>query len=279
VGITARDRKSSEYVAWLKSGLLCLALLPTSLIGETISIRHREGLVHGFLALSTLEGETIANGDLTQVARGDRVTNHLHFDFKDGSVHDEMTAYSERGSFKLIRYHLKQKGPSFPRTLDTTVDGMSGQATVRYSDDDGKPKVETEKIKATADLANGLVLTLLKNILPETKETKVTMVASTPKPRLVTLAITPQQEATFAVGVSRRKATLYAVKVEIGGVAGIVAPLLGKQPPDTHVWILGGDAPCFVKSEGPMYFGGPIWRIELISPSWPKETENSATAH
>jgi hypothetical protein len=38
---------------------------------------------------------------------------------------------------------------------------------------------------------------------------------------------------------------------------------------NTHVWILGGEAPAFVKLEGPLYFGGPIWRIELASPVWP----------
>jgi hypothetical protein len=43
------------------------------------------------------------------------------------------------------------------------------------------------------------------------------------------------------------------VKVKIGGIAGLVAPLLGKQPPDTHVWVLTGDAPAFVKLEGPLY--------------------------
>ena len=61
----------------------------------------------------------------------------------------------------------------------------------------------------------------------------------------------------------------YAVKVEIGGVAGLVAPLVGKQPPETHVWILEGEAPAFVKFEGPLYEGGPIWRIELTHPTWP----------
>ena len=33
--------------------------------------------------------------------------------------------------------------------------------------------------------------------------------------------------------------------MELGGIAGIVAPIIGKQPPDLHVWILGGDAPAF----------------------------------
>jgi hypothetical protein len=121
------------------------------------------------------------------------------------------------------------------------------------------------------DVANGIVLTLLKNIRPDAPRTTVSMVAATPKPRLVKLVISPQGEEPFSTGGFRRKAMHYVVKVEIGGLSGLVAPLLGKQPPDIHVWILGGRAPAFVKSEGPLYFGGPIWRIELTSPVWPRE--------
>jgi hypothetical protein len=40
------------------------------------------------------------------------------------------------------------------------------------------------------------------------------------------------------------------IVILVARVSGRVLPLLGKQPPDTHVWILGGDAPAFVKSEG-----------------------------
>jgi hypothetical protein len=71
----------------------------------------------------------------------------------------------------------------------------------------------------------------------------------------------------------------YVVKVEIGGLSGAFAELLGKEPPDTHVWILEGKAPAFVKSEGPLAFGGPIWRIELVSPTWsrPASTETKQT--
>ena len=46
---------------------------------------HR-GLVHGFLVLSTMDGNRLAQGDLNLVAVNDRVTNRLVFRFKDGSV-------------------------------------------------------------------------------------------------------------------------------------------------------------------------------------------------
>jgi hypothetical protein len=126
----------------------------------------------------------------------------------------------------------------------------------------------SERLKLPPDIANGMILTLLKNIRPDVPQTTVSMVAATPKPRLVKLLISPEGEDSFSVGGSSYKATRYVVKVEIGGVAGVVAPLVGKEPQDTHVWILGGDAPAFVKSEGPLSLGGPTWRVELTSPVW-----------
>lgn len=135
--------------------------------------------------------------------------------------------------------------------------------------------MSTKHLDLPTDVANGLLFTLLKNLGSDTPQAKVSMIATTPKPRLVKLAITSQGEEPFSIAGSSRKARHYVVKVEIGGAAGVVAPLLGKQPPDIHVWILGGDAPAFVKSEGPLYFGGPIWRIELVNPVWPRAQGDS----
>jgi len=61
------------------------------------------------------------------------------------------------------------------------------------------------------------------------------------------------------------------VKVEIGGIAGMFAPLLGKQPADTNIWVAFGEAPAFVRSEGPLSLGGPIWSIETTTPVWPPQ--------
>jgi hypothetical protein len=254
----------------------CVTLLqPGTMSGAPVAVRHAEGLVHGFLALRTLAGDTLADGDLIQVARGDRVTSRLVFHFKDGSVHDETAVFSQRRNFRLLSDHLVQKGPAFQHPMEVLIDGSTGQVTVHSTGDDGQEKVVTEHLDLPPDLANGMVLTLLKNVRSDAGQMTVSMVAATPKPRMVKLAITAQGEEPFSVGGSNRKATHYVVKVEIGGAAGVVAPLLGKQPPDTHVWILGGEAPAFVKSEGPLYFGGPIWRIELVSPVWPRPTGGS----
>jgi hypothetical protein len=177
--------------------------------------------------------------------------------------------FSQSQQFRLLSDHLVQKGASFPQPIDMMIDTPKGQVTVRY-DDHGQSKVATEHMKLPADLANGLILTMLKNASAAAPPTSVGFIAATPKPRLVKLAISTTGEESFTTGSAARKATHYVLKVGIGGVAGAVAPLVGKQPPDSHVWILGGDAPAFVKSEQPLYSGGPVWRIELVSPVWPK---------
>jgi hypothetical protein len=87
-------------------------------------------------------------------------------------------------------------------------------------------------------------------------------------PRLVKLVISRVGSARFSVGDTPRAATDLLVRTDIGGLTGVLAAVFGKQPPDAHVWVMGGDEPVFVKSEAPMYPGGPILRTELASPQW-----------
>jgi hypothetical protein len=246
-------------------------LLPKPLLADAVPVRQMEGLLHGFLVLRTLNGDSLATGDLTQVTNGDRVTSNLVFRFKDSSIFEETSVFSQRRTFRLLTYHLVQRGPAFKRPTDMTIKASTGQVIVRYIDD-GKEKTLTEHLKLPVDLANGIVTTLMNHIDPKAAKTELSMVASTPKPRLVKLAISPEGDDSFSIGGSVLKATRYVVKIEIGGISGIVAPIIGKQPPDIRVWMLGGKAPAFLKSEGPLYDDGPIWRIELASPVWPSDT-------
>jgi hypothetical protein len=112
---------------------------------------------------------------------------------------------------------------------------------------------------------------LLKNGKPEAPPS-MHFVAATPKPRVVRLETSAVGEEPFVVAGDTRTAVHYVLKVEIGGFTGFFAKLLGKQPPDTHVWIQHGDFPAFVRSEGPLAVGGPTWRIELTGPRWQNES-------
>jgi hypothetical protein len=252
--------------------LLAVAvLLPAQpLMADQVRVRHAEGRIHGFLLLRDMDDKILASGGVTQLANGNRVTTELKFQFKDGSVHEETSVFTQQRTFRLLTHRLVQKGPAFKRPTDMSLNTSTGQVTIRYTDDDGKEKTITERMKLPADLANGIVSTLLSDIDAKAPKTTLSMLVSTPKPRLVKLEISPAGEDSFSIGGSAAKAMRYTVKIEIGGISGVIAPLIGKDPPDTHIWMVGGKAPGFLKSEGQLFEGGPIWRIEMASPVWPK---------
>src|SRR5437763_14587686 len=58
------------------------------------------------LAVRTLEGKAIADAQMTQDARVDRVTTHPIFRFKDRSIYEATTIFSQRGPFRLSSDHL-----------------------------------------------------------------------------------------------------------------------------------------------------------------------------
>ncbi len=260
----------------MRSRILCLLLTSTCILSgvaasaSPVAVRYKEGMIHGFLVLSTLDGVAIAAGDVTQVTRGDQVTTQIAFRFKDGSRQEETTVFSQRGNFRLISYRMVQKGPAFKNASDLSVTCATGQVTVRYTDDDGKEKVVNEHLALPPDLGNGLIPILLMNMREGTPQIAIPMVVAAPKPRLVKIVVTPQGTEPFSLAGFSREAMHYVGKVELGGVAGVVAPIVGKQPPDVEIWILGGEAPVVLKSETLSYMGGPMWRTELAAPDWPQ---------
>lgn len=268
---------TGRLTAAIVVGLSSLAPAPAQ--AAPVKVLHWEGLAHGFVALGSLDGVALADGDLVQTTRatsnGNRVTARLTLRFGDGSLHQETTVYLQRRTFRLVSNHVVQKGPAFKRQLDSTITA-DGHVTVHYTDEDGKPGALDEHVDLPADVANGMLLAILKNISPSAPKTTVSLVAITPKPRLIKLEITPAGEEPFSTGGMRRKAMHYVLKVDVPGVAGAVASVLGKTPPDSHLWVLTGEAPTFVKAEWPLSAEGPVWRIEQVSPVWPSSSPSPA---
>ena len=237
---------------------------------EPVRVRHPEGTLHGYLSLRTEQGQVVAQGDLINIVHGDRVTARLTFHFKDGSLDDETTVFTQRGVFHLISDHHVQRGPYFPHPLDMTIDVGKGTVITRTPGKDGKDEIATEHMKMPADLYNGMATPVIKNLNTDAPETKFAMIVSTPKPRLVTLAVSPQTPGKFELAGFSHKALVYEIKIELGGIAGILAPVIGKQPPNIFMWIEGGEVPAFLRETGPLFEGGAVLSINLIGPTWPE---------
>jgi hypothetical protein len=244
-------------IAILAALALTFTLSGTAL-ADPISVRFTEGIGRGFPVLRDAKGEKIAQGDLVQVARGDRVENRLTFRFRDGSFYDETVVFSQRDVFTLLSYRLVQRGPSFPESIDATVDRGSGRYTVRYKGDEESPEeVVKGKFEMPADAYNGLLSMLMKN-LPTGESATVQIIAFTPKPRLVKMLLMPSTEDTVMMSETAVPSTRFLVKPQLG----LFASLLVAEIPDIKIWVSGGEAPAFLRFEGPLYFMGPIWRID-----------------
>jgi hypothetical protein len=236
---------------------------------EPIPVRHLEGFVHGYVVLKDLNDTLLAAGDITQLPSGNPTTMALTLHFKDGSLYEETSVFSQQHVFKLLAYKQVMKGPAFPRPQTTTIDTSTGNVTIVTTEKDGKPKTIAKQLSLPPDLANGIVSMLLTDVDPKV-ETVLSMLVASPEPRLVKLKIAAAGEDAFSIGGSGFKATHYVIKIDLGPVTGTVAKVIGKQPPPTDIWVAAGPAPIFLKSEGQLFADGPIWRIELASPSWPK---------
>ena len=259
--------------SWLPIAILVCFWRPGAQ-ADSIPVRHVEGTIHAFLELRAQDGSVVASGDSVQVVHGDRVTTQTLFSFKDGSIDDETTVFSQHRTFQLIAYHHIQKGPSFPHPMDVMIDAHSGQVTVRSTGKDGKEEIKTNHVNLPPDLANGMVPLVVENLPSDAAETTVSMLVAAPGPRVVKLVLSKHGEENFSVGGSPRNAIHYEIKIELGGVAGVVAPIIGKAPPDIQIWAIGGDVPTFIREQGPLYSEGPTMTIQLASPVWPNSPKS-----
>ncbi len=75
-----------------------VVLFAGALNGDTVAVRHQEGLVRGFLVLRSLDGKILAGVDNFRTAESDRVTIKLVYRFRDGSFREETTVFTRAGS-------------------------------------------------------------------------------------------------------------------------------------------------------------------------------------
>ena len=253
------------------AALGAIALIATgspAALAAPIAVRYLEGVTHGFLVLRGPGGEILAEGDLLQVARPEGVDSRLVFRFRDGSLYDETVVFTQEKVFTLQRYHLVQRGPTFPEELEVAFDRKGGRYQVRARRGGGEAETATGEAELPPDLYNGMMIMLLRNLGKGAAET-VHVLAFTPKPTLVQLEMAPVGEETVLAGDRRLQATHYVLTPKLGLLRGAAAAVLGKTPPDYHSWIVTAGAPAFVAIDGPLYTGGPIWRIETASPRGP----------
>ncbi len=257
--------------------MVMVALMSSIADAAPVAVRFAEGVTHGFLLVRSLAGETIGQGEMTQVVKeGDLVENRLVFRFKDGSLHDERVAFSQQRVFTLISYRLVQRGPSFPEQLDVSIDRGTSEFTVRSkTGEQEKEEVVTGQVDLPKDVYNGMLITVSKNLQKGADET-VSIHTFLPSPQVIKVQILAVDEQPVHIGDLSSKATQYMFKPQIGMIRELLGKVTGKLPAHFHYdcWIMVDEAPSFVKFEGPLQLMAPVVRIELVSPRLPAKPED-----
>jgi hypothetical protein len=254
-------------------GIHCLGLVTFAVLSwpscsssaQAVSVRMHEGPSHGYIALRDAKGKIIASGEDIQNVHGQRIESRLVLHFNDGSIDDD-TSIAEQGEvFRLISNHHIQKGPSFPQTLDVLIDTAAQQVNFVK---DGTKETKSEHMDLPVGLSNGIFFTVIRNLKITGSEVEVPYLAVSSKPRLITLAISLDGTDRYRVAGASYKAMRYLVKIKLGGLSGAIAPAIGKDPGNFHIWVSSGPVPTVLRADGPLFDGGPVWSLQLASPTW-----------
>lgn len=263
-----RPRQWRASLLTVLAVLLTVLLVPARASSKPVAVSFAEGAAHGYLVVQDGSGESIGHGELLQTVRGSLVESRLVFRFKDGSLFDEKTTFSQRRVFTLQKYRLIQRGPSFPEELDIRMDRKSSRYRVRSRAGPHQSEAVTAgRLDMPRDAYNGLIGTLLKN-LPSGKSATVSIVAFTPEPRLIALDLRPEAKEPVQVGDLLKAATRWVLEPRIQGVVHFFGKVLGQLPDEFRYrfWIIHDGIPAFARFEGPLHLMGPVWRIEVLSP-------------
>jgi hypothetical protein len=243
-----------------------LALLPAAAIAAPVAARRRQEPMHQLLVVKSADGKVIANGEEICTADGNRIRSDLVFRFLDGSLDEQITIFTQDQVFRLINDRHVQKGPSFPTSLDFTVDVPSSTVTW-HQQKSGRDKVYSEHVALPDDVANGLIPLLAENVAPGSAGLQVSWIAVALRPILVTITVQPDPSPAPASAPSHAQRLL--LHPELHGLAWLVAPLLDKQPADLHFSVSDDPQPSFLRVVGPFYQGGPVWTVENVGPEIP----------
>lgn len=252
--------------------LFAIFIVSTVVPAEPVAAHYKQGCGHSFLKLLGEDGKTLAVGEDLTTVHGSRVTSRLTFRFRDGSIDDDTTVFDQRHDLRVISDHHLQKGSSFPHPLDVRIDVPSAQVTIH---DLKSGKETSEHVDLPSDVGNGVVLNFIENLPAGVSQTTMSYVTVGSKARLVKLVISAAGRDIFSIAGTRHRARKYEIKVELGGLAAVMAPILGKQPKPGCIWLMDDKVPAFLKMQTPLYEGGPVWTIQQASPVWTVQASNS----
>jgi hypothetical protein len=211
-----------------------------------VAVRSSIGDLHGFPSLSDTAGRVIADGELRQERRGDRVVVHVRWVFGDGREVDEHDEFEVARQLAQVRFAWSERSRGEERRR-FEVDFETGRAlaVTRERGEAKREEVHLDLPRGRAFAGYGTALAVAELPLERgAANAELTFVAFTPKPRTVDLEVRRDgQEAVSAGGraIPCDRLTLHAkIPFPIG---------LFVHPDDAHLWFTHTAPRALVRAE------------------------------
>jgi hypothetical protein len=230
------------------ASVLLLVLLIVARPSPAVELHGQPGDLHGFPSMSDATGKLIADGELTQLRKGERIFVHAVWRFTDGRVAEEddelrVVPGLEQDAFRWI----ERRGTTELRRVE--VDFRTGRATVAQLEG-GKQKTWDEKLDLPAGNAFTGYSTALaaaqfrEELRDKDARRELTFVAFTPKPRTVTLEISRTQGESVRVAGRDLAADLFTLHPKIPFPLSLFA-----KAPDARLWFTHSAPPALLRAQ------------------------------
>ncbi len=224
---------------------LALPFLLAAAAAGPVPVRHALGDLHGFPSMSDPAGKVIADGELTQERRGERLVVHVRWAFADGRRADERDEFRVGGELEQERFAwVETKGGEELRRFE--VDFATGDASSVTRDRDGKPKHEKAQLdlpRGRAFAGYGTALAVSELSLGTGAKAEITFVAFTNAPRAVTLQVHNEGEEDVRVAGRSVRCDRITLHPELPFPIKLFA---GAK--DAHLWLTHAPPPALVRA-------------------------------
>jgi hypothetical protein len=220
------------------------ALVPG--LARSVPIHEAVGSLHGFPSMSDAAGTIVADGELTQQVRGDRLVVRARWRFQDGRTAEEEDAFRTRPELSQERFSwVERRGDRELRRFE--VDFTTGRAFAATARGD-----HVDRRDARLDLPPGRSFTGYGTALAASElpldapgaKAELAFVAFTPEPRVVTLEVRRGAEEDVPAAHRTIACDRFTLHPKLPFPVSVVA-----HARDAHLWFTHRPPRALVRAE------------------------------
>ena len=222
-----------------------------------------EGTARGFPVLRDPSGKKLADGDFAQWIDGSQLHVRIRWEFGGGRSAEETAVFRQAPQLIQDQYSLRElREGKLVRRFE--VDFTSATATAEKQGEKGlerwSEKVDVEPGRTFSGFGFAMAIKGLRSRLVAGEQVELKAVGFTPKPRVVSVAISHGGVDRIRMAQRNLTADRFILHAKVPWIAQFFIDV-----PDTRIWLTSPPPAGFLRWEGPFAEpGDPVVRVDLL---------------